>query len=310
MATDSGPGTTGDGTGTREPPPARPDATTRAVTGLLDRITATSLDEDYTHVAERRAREGTAAPRTPRAGGVAILVVFGVLLAVAAVQTSRDAPASASNRDYLVSRINTGQESLTERRDRIDSLQDEIAELEQQNLNATATGRALQEELAQLGVMAGVTAVTGPGIRVEVDDAPDASTDAERVLDRDLQHLVNGLWEVGAEAIAINGQRLTVLSAIRQAGGTITVNFRNVSPPFVISAIGDPDTLASEFIDTAGAQRFLVNQSRYGLEFSIDQEGSLSLQSASRSSVRYATAVAEDGDQGDQANQADGGTGQ
>ena len=58
-----------------------------------------------------------------------------------------------------------------------------------------------------------------------VDDAPDTTDDKQRVLDLDLQKLVNGLWQVGAEAISINGQRLTSLSAIRDAGSSITVNF-------------------------------------------------------------------------------------
>lgn len=276
---------------------AGPDRPDQAVIGLLNYITATSVDEDYAHVAERKAQTGEKKPLHPRTGATVVLVLFGVLLAVAAVQTSRNAPASADNRDYLVSRVNASKEALSQRRQAIVRLQTEVDDVGLQNLNATSTGRALQERLDQLGVMSGVAAVTGPGIEITVDDAPDADEDAELVLDRDLQHLVNGLWEIGAEAIAINGQRLTTLSAIRQAGGVITVNFRDVTRPYVISAIGDPDTLASRFIDTDGAERFALNQSRYGLEFDIQNvEGSLSLPAASRTALRYATLAKTDGE--------------
>ena len=74
-------------------------------------------------------------------------------------------------------------------------------------------------------------------MRVVADDAPGADSARNEVLDTDLQKLVNGLWEAGAEAISINGQRLTNLSTIRQAGGAITVNARSLRPP--VRRLGD-----------------------------------------------------------------------
>ena len=79
------------------------------------------------------------------------------------------------------------------------------------------------------------------------NDAPGATTARNEVLDTDLQRLVNGLWEAGAEAISLNGQRLTNLSTIRQAGGAITTNGRSLRPPYVLSVIGDKDTLPATF---------------------------------------------------------------
>jgi uncharacterized protein YlxW (UPF0749 family) len=74
------------------------------------------------------------------------------------------------------------------------------------------------------------------------------------VLDRDLQVVVNGLWAAGAEGITINGQRLTALSAIRSAGEAILVDYRPLSPPYVIQAVGDPEDLQSGFAsDLAGS---------------------------------------------------------
>ena len=107
-----------------------------------------------------------------------------------------------------------------------------------------------QGELVAL--LSGATAVQGPGVKLVVDDAKDSRSgrrrararavgfsDTGRVRDRDMQRVVNGLWESGAEAIAINGQRLTALSAIRAAGDAILVDNRPLVPPYTVLAVGD-----------------------------------------------------------------------
>ena len=90
---------------------------------------------------------------------------------------------------------------------------------------------------------------------IVVDDSPAASSDArDRVLDLDLQMLANGLWQAGAEAVAINGHRLSGLTAIRSAGDAITVDYRSLTRPYRVEAIGDPRTLQARFVESpAGA---------------------------------------------------------
>jgi len=105
------------------------------------------------------------------------------------------------------------------------------------------------------------------------------------VLDTDLQILVNGLWQAGAEAIAINGNRLGPLSAIRTAGSAITVNYRSLSPPYTVQAIGDPATLQARFVDTAGGQAWLDLESNFGLRFEMDGD-SVSLPEAPSARLR------------------------
>ena len=110
----------------------------------------------------------------------------------------------------------------------------------------------LRGQIDRLGPVVGTVAVTGPGMLVEVDDAPAGGTDArDRVLDIDLQILANGLWQAGAEAVAINGHRLSSLTAIRSAGDAITVDFRSLTRPYRVEAIGDPRTLPARFAETA-----------------------------------------------------------
>lgn len=135
----------------------------------------------------------------------------------------------------------------------------------------------------------GTEAVTGPGVRIQVDDSRDASSD-QVVLDTDLQRLVNGLWASGAEAVDINGQRLTGLSAIRVAGEAITVNLRSLTRPYSIRAIGDPDQLAARFLDSPGGSWWLNLRSVYGLEFEMTTEESLTVPAAPALDLRHAAA--------------------
>lgn len=108
----------------------------------------------------------------------------------------------------------------------------------------------LQKEINDLRIRAGSTPVVGPGIVITIDDthtlktnAADVNANALITHDVDLMMLVNELRSSGAEAIAINDQRIGVSTAIRCVGPVIQVNERPVSPPFVLKAIGKADTL-------------------------------------------------------------------
>jgi uncharacterized protein YlxW (UPF0749 family) len=129
--------------------------------------------------------------------------------------------------------------------------------------------------------------VRGPGVRVVADDARGADSARNQVLDTDLQRLVNGLWAAGAEAIALNGQRLTNLSTIRLAGGAITVNARSLRRPYVVSVIGNQDTLPARFAETSSGQAWLDLQREVGLRLNITPVSSLRLP-GTEVSLRYA----------------------
>jgi uncharacterized protein YlxW (UPF0749 family) len=127
-------------------------------------------------------------------------------------------------------------------------------------------------------------------VEILVDDARNAETDRERVLDVDLQKIVNGLWHAGAEAISINGQRLTALSPIRHGGQGITVNFRALDRPYRVLAIGNRLTLPSRFADTTSGQTWLDTQREVGLRFTLRTQASLRLPAANLPTFRYAEA--------------------
>lgn len=263
--------------------------------GLLDYVTSHSLDEDYAHVSQRkqeRAQEGgDAAPPENRAtlAGVLVMVLFGLLVVTAAVQTSRNATDTATGRETLVSQIQARSAQVDARRQRVVALREEVQGLQSVYLQATAHGRALSARLSRLGVTTGSLAVTGPGVKVVVDDNPNATSDTQRVLDEDLQKLANALWVSGAEAISVNGQRLSALSAIRGAGDAITVNYKSLSPPYTVLAIGNPDTMLARFVDSTHGSEWFDLQAVHGLQFDMTAEESLRVPANTTMDLRHAT---------------------
>ena len=125
-------------------------------------------------------------------------------------------------------------------------------------------------------------------MRITVDDPPDPTDTTELVRDEDLAWLVDGLWEAGAEAIAINDQRLNALGSIRNVGIAVKVNSMPVNPPYVVQAIGDKDTLQADLLDTTHGQQFfnLADQLGFGVDMQNDDE--LQLPSARGPRLLYA----------------------
>jgi uncharacterized protein YlxW (UPF0749 family) len=256
----------------------------RDAAGLVDLIQETALDPGYRVAAERGRRP----PFASRALTAGIMALFAALLATAALQAHRNAPVQASDRQSLITQIDARKAQLSRLSSRVARLNRTVADLTAEGLSSTQAGRGTDATLTLLGVAAGTAPVTGPGIRITVDDAPATGVPGGTVLDRDLQVLVNGLWSSGAEAVAINNQRVTPLTAIRQAGDAITVNFRSLSRPYVVTAIGNPDTLAVKFTKSAGGQTWLSLQNVYGLRFEIASARSLDLPGTSVPTIRYA----------------------
>ncbi|MBK6887389.1 MAG: DUF881 domain-containing protein [Tetrasphaera sp.] len=104
------------------------------------------------------------------------------------------------------------------------------------------------------------------------------------MLSRDVVFVVNALWAAGAEAIAVDGQRLSSRTAIRFAGDAILVNFRPLVPPYRIQAIGDPDTLPAAFAEGAGAAYVNLGDN-FGVVTKVDTSDDLVLPAATSLTV-------------------------
>ena len=271
--------------------PALPDHVTAP---LLDRIIKQSLDEDYRLAAALRIVAADDAPRPRRPGYAAAAVAgLGLLIAAAIVQATTDAGAVESSRAALVAQVEARRQHLVEQQDRIAELRSQTASLARLAEEVGVAERAAVGRLRRLQLRAGYLPVRGPGVRIVVDSPPQA-TAAQTVRDEDLAVLVDGLWNAGAEAIAINGERLTALSAIRNSGQTIRVNSRNLTPPYTVLAIGDTQTLQARLADSTHGLQWLSLVDVLGFRFTMENVQELSIPAARSRPLRAARVLDED----------------
>ena len=252
---------------------------------LLVDIATQALDPGYAAAAERRTAAGLPPTRARAALVSAAVLAASLLVVLAAVQAHRGAPAATRTRDRLLSQVQARNAGLATMQQRLNTARADATRLETLALASTKTGERVSGQLAAEELAAGTVAVNGPGLRVSLDDAAQGPN---RVLDRDVQAVVNALWAAGAEAVAVDGQRLTAESAIRQAGDAILVNFQPVTAPYDVQALGDPVALDASFGASPAAARMRAYAQLYGLRFDYSRASSLTLPAAAALSLRYA----------------------
>ncbi|MEU9720577.1 DUF881 domain-containing protein [Streptomyces sp. NPDC047976] len=279
-------------------PPARPDASMSLLTHVMDH----SLDEGYAEASARREADGTAGlPRTLKAklALAAGLVLAAMVVTLGAAQARVAAPVLAKERQELIDRVQRADDHAEALERETERLRTEVADRQRAALKQQVGERGRLVEL-----LAGATEVHGPGVKLVVDDAKGASSgggggpresagfsNTGRVRDRDMQRIVNGLWQAGAEAVSINGQRLTALSAIRAAGDAILVDNKPLVPPYEVLAVGDKKRLGTTFQDSVDGQYLHVLQESYGIRYSLTPMDEVRLPAASSLTVRTATAA-------------------
>lgn len=288
---------------TRTPTPGearykRPDASMSLLINIMDH----SLDEGYAEATARRAvrgetRGGNRAPGTRLLAAVGVALITAVVTLAAIHQVRVAAPQAAKEREDLVNRIHAREAEADRLQDEVEALRDQVDAMQDENLTPDEARRA-----QMLAALTGADPVEGPGVKIVVDDAQqadgkdganhdprqDQALDNGRVLDRDLQRVVNGLWAVGAEAIGINGQRLTALSAIRAAGASILVDNRPLSPPYTVLAIGDAKKMRNEFPKSLDGLYLHDLTQRFGIRATIGTQKKIELPAAIGMTLRVA----------------------
>jgi uncharacterized protein YlxW (UPF0749 family) len=201
-------------------------------------------------------------PRGWHAAATLVFLVAGALFATTAL--------NAKGLDLRAASITDLPGVVRQERQRSDELQAKVAALNKEidrlshQVDDTSVTR-LQREVDALRGPAGLAPVSGPGLTVVLDDAPksqidkatqdgDVSVDELVVHQQDIQAVVNALWAGGAEAMTIQDQRVVSTTGIKCVGNTVVLHGRTYSPPYRISAIGDPVALqasldASDYID-------------------------------------------------------------
>lgn len=234
-------------------------------------------------------------------GAVLVLGVAGLLMAAGVsladtsdVQTSRgiDLPELV---DVQTQRVSELEQLATDLSEQVDALADQTAGSPAQTVRDQATRRA---------VGAGFVDVTGPGLTVTLDDAPvpadldnlppGTSPDDFVVHQQDVEAVVNALWDGGAEAMQIMDRRITSVSAVRCVGNVIILDGQVYSPPFTITAIGNPERLgtALESSDPVAVYREWADY--IGLGYAVQEHTEVELPAATGpTTLLHAEPIAE-----------------
>ncbi|WP_461006022.1 DUF881 domain-containing protein [Streptomyces capparidis] len=163
----------------------------------------------------------------------------------------------------------------------------------------TGAGRRLQA----LRDTAGIRPVTGSAVTVTLTDAPpdaralipgvpDPSPNDLVIHQQDLQAVVNALWRGGAEGIRVMDQRLISTSAVRCVGNTLILQGRVYSPPYKVTAVGDPDRLRDALDTDPAIDYYLQYVEAYGLGWKVEEDRRVTLPGYSGTvDLRYAQPV-------------------
>ncbi len=147
--------------------------------------------------------------------------------------------------------------------------------------------KAEDARLKALEKAAGTTKITGDSVSVTLDDAPpDATANPGYpepqpndlvIHQQDLQAVVNALWQGGARGIQVMDQRLISTSAVRCVGNTLILQGRVYSPPYKVTAVGDPGKLKRALNDSTAIQNYLLYVKAYGLGWKVDENEAMTL---------------------------------
>ncbi len=229
-------------------------------------------------------------PGRRRSTPLAVALTLMAFLAVLAFRSHPPDPEiRLPGRYRLADLIQSQQESAVHLRQEVADLRARV-DGERAARTRRAGGTAEQAELVgEASLVAGLRAMTGPGLVVTLDDskldvAPKGGNVNDLVIhSQDVQAVVNALWRSGAEAMSINGQRLVSTSAVLCVGNTLLLNGTVHSPPYAVSAIG----ASKDRFDTDRlVKRLKEDATTYGLTLSIERRTKLELP-AYRGSTKF-----------------------
>lgn len=201
--------------------------------------------------------------------------LVGGAAALAATQAGRAGGETAPTRASLLAQIGRAQQVQAGLESTTDRLRAVVGADRSRALALSSAGTRLAQQQATLELATASVGVVGPGVTLRIADGPSASSG--RVLDSELQAVVNTLWSAGAEAIAVDGQRLGPETAIRTAGDTVLVNFRPVTSPYVLAAIGDRNALQTGYAASDAAAVLAGREQLDGVTVSVTTAATLQL---------------------------------
>jgi uncharacterized protein YlxW (UPF0749 family) len=252
----------------------------------------------------RASRPALRAPRLSRPSPwrlavPVVLAVAGMLFSVSA-ETARGTDLRGGENARLVDLIEGAQQRNDRALAEVARLQREIATLSAR-LGGDAAVAAAQRQARAMELPAGLTALTGPGLTVTLDDAPPGAIEKSYpglpkptpddlvVHQQDLQAVVNALWAGGADGIQLMDQRVISTSAVRCVGNVLILQDRVYSPPYVVTAVGAPERLRAALAESAAVRNYLDYVEAYDLGWQVAERAKVTVPAYSGSlEMRYA----------------------
>ncbi|WP_260425160.1 DUF881 domain-containing protein [Arachnia propionica] len=203
-----------------------------------------------------------------RAATVVICVLAGAMMSVAALAargTDLRSDRNLSLRELVATQAERNEDLLEE----VAGLRTEVDDL----TRASESSPTYDAQLSEIALDAGTRAVSGPGMRVVLTDAPvdvkpaGVDDDSLVVHQQDIQAVVNALWAGGAEAITIQDQRVIATTGIKCVGNSVVLHGIPYAPPYVIQAIGDPKALSASLDDSRAIRVYRQYVDAYGLGY-------------------------------------------
>ena len=202
-------------------------------------------------------------------------VILGLALGLQFRYATRVAASPDSQAAWLVNSVDQMQQERTRLEAQVNSLRRQLDDLTNDTRMA-----GVQHDLEVARIEAGVEALTGPGVTVTLNDSAQPFTVGQNpnlyvLHDVDVLEVLNEIKAAGGEAIALNGHRLLAGSSIRCIGPAILIDqTARVTPPYVITAIGNPDTLAGALNMRGGVVDSLTF---WGIRVSVQKTAQLTI---------------------------------
>jgi uncharacterized protein YlxW (UPF0749 family) len=221
------------------------------------------------------------------------LVALGFLIAAQARSEAPRVRYTTQERAPLVETVVALQAQQEALRQQILDLRARIASAEQGTAGSTQQERDLYAALLSAREAAGIVALEGGGLVLQLDDSqvpvPAGGSAADyRVGARDLRTVVEELWLAGAEAVSINGERIVPTGAIVDIGGSVLVNSAYLAPPYQVAVIGPPDLYKVLVASPGFVDLIRARVDRFGIRVSFGQPETVSVPAYAGSvSLRY-----------------------
>lgn len=202
------------------------------------------------------------------------LLALGFLIAAQLAAEGPRIRYTTQERSPLVETAIQLQEQQDTLRARIVELRTKVQGLEEQGQGQTELFRALNRELEEARIAAGLIPLTGTGLVLRLDDSkqpiPAGANEADYLVTaRDIRTVVAELWLAGAEAIAVNGERVTSSTGVLDIGHSILINSAYLAPPYQIAAIGPTDLLDQLGLSQGWREFIETRRGTFGLDISF-----------------------------------------